>query len=166
MRDYTRVDADEIATFTTQESELTLSLSLTPGIVSSSSSVVPARFVAAVPCRADHQHFAINVLAVCDYLLAAGSPITAASEFSPPDVVYFSLYDRAFVKYTMQTANKVYVALAVVLLLLVATRFNWARWRALLVAFIGAPAGLISGMVGANAVAAIMSLVLGRGQSW
>lgn len=114
----------------------------------------------------DFQHFAINVLAVCDYLLAPGSPLIAAAALSPPDVVYFSLYDRVFIKYSMEMADKIYLALATAVATLLLTRYQWSRWRALVVALAGAPLGLVGGLLSANSVAALMSLVLGRGQSW
>jgi hypothetical protein len=85
---------------------------------------------------------------------------------SPPDVVYFSLYDRVFIKYSMEMADKIYLALATAVATLLLTRYQWSRWRALVVALAGAPLGLVGGLLSANSVAALMSLVLGRGQSW
>lgn len=51
------------------------------------------------------QHFADTTMAVLDHLLQVGSPLNTDTPWSPPNMVYYSFFDRIFVYYTMNTAK-------------------------------------------------------------
>lgn len=44
-------------------------------------------------------------MAVLDYLLRVGSPLNTDTPWSPPNMVYYSFFDRIFVYYSMNTAK-------------------------------------------------------------
>lgn len=75
------------------------------------------------------------------------------------------MYDRAFFKYSMETADKVYVGMATVALAFVLGNMNWNKLRPFGIAMIGTPLGVLAGLVVANLVAGIL-LVMDKGQRW
>lgn len=105
------------------------------------------------------QHFSANVLAIVDYLLSPESPLRNDKPWSPPDVVYMSLYDRIFLHWTMASANYAYVAIATVIATLAIANTRRDGVRAFIVAFVGAPLGTVAGIVSANIVAGAMVLI-------
>ncbi|WVQ99736.1 hypothetical protein IAU59_006878 [Kwoniella sp. CBS 9459] len=115
--------------------------------------------------RGSAQHFASNIQSIVDYLLSPASPLLKAETWSPPDMVYFSLFDRVFFHYSMDKADGVYMALAAVALALVIKNLRAKRWKAFVVALIGSPLGMIGGILSANFLAGILVLS-DRGQTW
>ncbi|WWC94440.1 hypothetical protein V866_001285 [Kwoniella sp. B9012] len=111
------------------------------------------------------QHFANNMIAILDYLTSPESPLLQVEEFSPPDMVYFSLFDLVFVHWPVDAANSVYTALAVIAGALSLRQLSKKRWKAFLVALIGTPLGLVGGALSANLLAAVLVLA-GKGQLW
>ncbi|WVQ67426.1 uncharacterized protein L199_005623 [Kwoniella botswanensis] len=111
------------------------------------------------------QHFANNMIAILDYLTSPESPLLQVEEFSPPDMVYFSLFDLVFVHWPVNAANSVYTSLAVIAGALALRQLSKKRWKAFLVALIGTPLGLVGGALSANLLAAVLVLA-GKGQLW
>lgn len=105
------------------------------------------------------QHFSANVLAIVDYLLSPESPLRAEKPWSPPDVIYMSLYDRVFFTWSMASANYAYTAIATVIATLAIANTRRDGARALVVAFVGAPLGTVAGIVVANIIATFMVLI-------
>lgn len=104
-------------------------------------------------------------MGIVDHLLSPESPLHDDKPWSPPDLVYISLYDRVFFHFSMQTANVAYVAIAAVSASLAFANLGRARAKAFTLALIGAPLGLVSGIISANVVATVMYL-LGKQMSW
>jgi hypothetical protein len=112
--------------------------------------------------RGSAQHFAGNTMAIVDYLLSPASPLHKET-WTPPNTVYFSLYDRVFFHWSMQTADSVYAALAALTL---AVMFAEVQvWKVFGLALLATPLGIVAGAASANAVAAAM-VWLGKGQAW
>jgi hypothetical protein len=104
-------------------------------------------------------------MAIVDHLLSPESPLHENKPWSPPDVVYVSLYDRIFIYFSMKAADVAYVAIATVSATLALANLGRFRVKAFFLAFIGAPLGLISGVISANVVATIMWFIH-REMSW
>jgi len=111
------------------------------------------------------QHFASNVMAILDHLLSPASPLSSGEPFSPPDMVYFSLYDLVFFSWAMETGTKAYIGMATIVVALTAARIDWARWRVFAIALVGTPLGMVAGIISANVVAGILFL-LGKKMTW
>ncbi|OCF60854.1 hypothetical protein L486_00497 [Kwoniella mangroviensis CBS 10435] len=111
------------------------------------------------------QHFANNMIAILDHLTSPESPLLQVEEFSPPDMVYFSLLDLIFVHWPVDAAKSVYTSLAVIAGALSVRQLSKKRWKAFLVALIGTPLGLVGGALSANFLAAVLVLA-GKGQLW
>jgi hypothetical protein len=111
------------------------------------------------------QHFSSNVMAVLDHLLSPSSPLHSDAPFSPPTMVYFSLYDLVFFSWSLEAGSRAYVAIAAVVVALMATRLDWKKWKVFALALIGAPLGLILGVLSANVMAGILFL-LGKKMTW
>lgn len=80
-------------------------------------------------------------------------------------MVYITQYDLMFVQWSMETADKVYLGMAMVVLALVVGNMNWKKMRVFGVAMIGTPVGLIAGLVSAGIVAGIM-ILFDKGLRW
>jgi predicted cobalt transporter CbtA len=65
----------------------------------------------------------------------------------------------------METATKIYAAMAAVVFVLTASTTNWRQGKILGVAGAGTVLGLIGGLISANVVAAVMTL-LDRRLAW
>ncbi|WVQ80122.1 hypothetical protein IAT38_002223 [Cryptococcus sp. DSM 104549] len=115
--------------------------------------------------RGAAQHFASNIQAIVDHLLSPSSPLLSPAPFSPPDIAYLSLFDLFFVQVPMDQADKVYTALAGVVIALVVRNVGKRRWKAAVVAGVGIPLGMVGGLVSANLLAFTLSAV-GKGQIW
>ena len=113
--------------------------------------------------RGSAQHFASNMMAVVDHLLSPSSPLS--SDFSPPDMVYYSLYDRVFFMWSMETATSAYLVLASFATALSLNRLDWTQWKVIVTAVVGTPLGVIMGIASANAVAGFM-VYNGKSLSW
>ncbi|WWD03211.1 hypothetical protein V865_001261 [Kwoniella europaea PYCC6329] len=111
------------------------------------------------------QHFANNMIAILDHLTSPESPLLQVEEFSPPEMVYFSLFDLVFVHWPVDAANNVYTSLAVIAGALSLRQLSKKRWKAFLVALIGTPLGLVGGALSADLLAAVLVLA-GKGQLW
>lgn len=103
------------------------------------------------------QHFTSNAMAIVDYLLSPGSPLGSEKEWSPPDVVYMSLYDRVFLTWTMKSADKAYIIIMSIIGAVTFANFGHDRAKAFAVALAGAPLGLVGGILSANVVAGLMT---------
>ncbi|KAJ9107223.1 hypothetical protein QFC20_003758 [Naganishia adeliensis] len=66
-------------------------------------------------------HFADTTMAVLDHLLQVGSPLNTDTPWSPPNMVYYSFFDRIFVYYSMNTAKLLCAVLIMVYVGLLAT---------------------------------------------
>jgi hypothetical protein len=102
-------------------------------------------------------------MAVVDHLLSPGSALLSPEPWSPPDIVYLSMFDMIYLTWTMKAADKAYVALAAVVLPVLL--FNAPGWKHSIVALFGTPVGLIAGLLSANGVAGLM-VTLGKGLAW
>jgi hypothetical protein len=111
------------------------------------------------------QHFANNVQAILDHLLCPASPLHSDQPWSPPNMVYLSLYDRVFVSWSMETATKAYSVIAAAVVAFIAARVQWGQWKAYALALLSNPLGQVAGIVSANLIAGVMVL-LGRSLSW
>lgn len=111
------------------------------------------------------QHFTSNAMAIVDYLLSPGSPLGTEDEWSPPDVVYMSLYDRIFLSWTMANADKAYILITSIVGAITLANIRRERGRAFAIALIGAPLGLAGGILTANIVAFVMA-ASGKQMGW
>ncbi|ADV23802.1 hypothetical protein I305_05745 [Cryptococcus gattii E566] len=103
------------------------------------------------------QHFTSNIQAIVDHLLSPSSPLLSPAPFSPPDVVYFSLFDRAFFHFPMSKADGWYISIAAVATALAFWHLSNKKAKAIVVAAIGTPLGVLGGLAGANAFASVLS---------
>jgi len=103
-------------------------------------------------------------MAVVDFLTSPASPLLSPEPWHAPDIVYFSLFDRIWISYSMDTADKLYVALAAVIAAWSITRMYGQR-RVFAISLFGAPIGFIGSLLTANIVAATMGLI-DRRQTW
>ncbi|KIR26373.1 hypothetical protein I307_04372 [Cryptococcus deuterogattii 99/473] len=107
--------------------------------------------------RGTAQHFTSNIQAIVDHLLSPSSPLLSPAPFSPPDVVYFSLFDRAFFHFPMSKADGWYISIAAVSTALAFWHLSNKKTKAIVVAAIGTPLGVLGGLAGANAFASVLS---------
>lgn len=114
--------------------------------------------------RGSAQHMADSTIAVLDHLLTEGSPLNTDSPWSPPDLVYFSLYDVIYVHYSVQAATYIYGLTAALFVLLLVTRAR--GWTTYGKAIVGAFGSFFVGLLAAVSVAVFLRYGLGRGQSW
>jgi Zn-dependent M28 family amino/carboxypeptidase len=108
------------------------------------------------------QHFGDNVLAIVDHLLTSNSALATGS-FTPPNMVYLSLFDIWFFSWTMATADKAYAVIAV--LAITVTLLNVSLTKSMLLTLIGAPLGLVAGLLSANALAGLL-VAIDKRQLW
>lgn len=111
------------------------------------------------------QHFTSNAMAILDYLLSPESPLGSDKEWSPPDVVYMSLYDRIFLTWSMKKADFAYIIITTIVGAVALANLRSDRAKAFGIALLGAPLGLVGGLLSANLVAGVMTL-LGRQMGW
>ncbi|KIR69961.1 hypothetical protein I310_06278 [Cryptococcus deuterogattii CA1014] len=107
--------------------------------------------------RGTAQHFTSNIQAIVDHLLSPSSPLLSPAPFSPPDVVYFSLFDRAFFHFPMSKADGWYISIAAVSTALAFWHLSNKKTKAIVVAAIGTPLGVLGGLAGANTFASVLS---------
>lgn len=115
--------------------------------------------------RGSAQHMADSTIAVLDHLLVEGSPLNTDSPWSPPDLVYYSLYDAIYVHYSVKAATYIYGATALVFVALLVARMH-GGWRTYAKAIAGAFGSFFAGLIAALFVAVFLRYGLGRGQSW
>jgi hypothetical protein len=108
------------------------------------------------------QHFGDNVLAIVDHLLTNSSALSTGA-FSPPDMVYCSLYDTWFFSWSMKAADKAYLAIAALVTISTFANVKWGK--PMLLTIVGAPLGLVAGLLSANALAGLLTLT-GKRQLW
>jgi hypothetical protein len=111
------------------------------------------------------QHFTSNIQAIVDHLLSPDSSLGGTDPLQAPHTVYFSLYDRIFISYSMKTADKVCIAITASVLALLFSQGWIRRWRVGVFALMTAPAGLVVGLGMANLVGLVMKS-LGKGLRW
>jgi hypothetical protein len=108
------------------------------------------------------QHFGDNVLAIVDHLLNNSTTLSSGT-FTPPDMVYLGLFDRAFFSWSMKAADKAYLIIAALVTISTFANVSWGR--SMLLTVIGAPLGLVAGLLSANALAGFLALI-GKRQLW
>ncbi|WWC62230.1 uncharacterized protein I303_104826 [Kwoniella dejecticola CBS 10117] len=111
------------------------------------------------------QHFANNIIAIVDHLTSPTSPLLQSEPFSPPNMVYFSLFDQIFVHWPIDASMPYYTALATLVVVLSVKHLSSKRWKAFLSSLIGTPLGMLGGAAAANLLAAVLRLS-GKGQIW
>jgi TRAP-type mannitol/chloroaromatic compound transport system permease large subunit len=99
------------------------------------------------------QHFADATMAVLDHLLQVGSPLNTDTPWSPPNMVYYSLYDRIFVYYSMNTANLLCACIMLVYVGILATRVRESERKVYQKALAASFGNLFVGILAAVAVA-------------
>jgi hypothetical protein len=112
------------------------------------------------------QHFADTVMAVLDHLLQAGSSLNIDTPWSPPNMVYYSFFDRIFVHYSMNTAKLIsaIIMLAYVVLLAMFTSESERRvYRRALASSFG---NLLVGIVGSVLVAVFLAYGMKKSHTW
>ncbi|ORY69282.1 hypothetical protein BCR35DRAFT_319080 [Leucosporidium creatinivorum] len=119
------------------------------------------------------QHMGENTLALLEYLTSAdttmgNSPIAEKLPLAKTkDVVYFSgLGGKLFLVYTRKQATMIYGAMASVATIIVADRVDWSRKSVYFAGAIGVGGSFLAAIVGANAAAAVASLVMGKTMTW
>lgn len=105
-------------------------------------------------------------MGIFDHILGPDNILVAPTEWSPPDLWYAGLFDTFWLRLEMERANKVYTAMIMALLLLLATRAGSGRMHVYALAYATAFASMVAGLVASVLVALLMAEVLGRGQSW
>lgn len=119
------------------------------------------------------QHTGENTLAMLEWLTSANTTMgnSPTAEKLPliktKDMVYFSgLGGKLFLVYTRKQATLIYGALASVTTVIVADRVDWSRKGVYLAGAIGVGGSFLAAIVGANAAAAVTSLVMGKPMTW
>jgi hypothetical protein len=112
------------------------------------------------------QHFGDTVLHVLDYLLEAGSPLNTDAPWTPLNSVYYSLYDRIYVRYSMQTADLLCLSLLLVFTALFWTGTERQSRGTYYKAAAGPITDLLVSLLTAVSVAVLLRYVLHKGQSW
>lgn len=110
------------------------------------------------------QHFGANIHAVLQQLTGPDSPLVSNTPWSAPDLVYVSLFDRVFLKWSMSAADKAYPALAAVVAAITFPR-SLKRAKVLALAVVATPLGMVAALAAANGWAAGLSLA-GWKQTW
>jgi Zn-dependent M28 family amino/carboxypeptidase len=108
------------------------------------------------------QHFGDNVLAIVDHLLN-NSTTLSSGKFTPPDMVYLGLFDRVFFSWSMKAADKAYLIIAALVTISTFANVTWGK--SMLLTVVGAPLGLVAGLLSANALAGFLTLI-GKRQLW
>ena len=104
-------------------------------------------------------------MSIVDYLLSSASPLLKTKDWSPPDIVYFSLYDRMFIRFSMASADKAYTAMTAVAVAVTAMSGVWWRWRPFVIALLSTPIAFLVGMASAVGTAGIM-ILLDKQMTW
>jgi hypothetical protein len=112
------------------------------------------------------QHFGDTVLHVVDYLLEAGSPLNTDTPWSPMNSVYYSLYDRVYIKYSMQTADLLCLSLLVAFGGLFFTRTATQSRKIYYKAMLGPISDFLVGLLAALTMAVFLRYGLKKGQTW
>ncbi|WWC69875.1 uncharacterized protein I206_103818 [Kwoniella pini CBS 10737] len=111
------------------------------------------------------QHFANNIIAIVDHLTSPSSPLLQSEPFSPPNMVYFSLYDQIFIQWPMEASLPYYTALATIAIALNLKHLTAKRWKSFVISLLGTPLGMVGGAFTANVLAAVLRLT-GKSQIW
>ncbi|WVQ77899.1 hypothetical protein IAR50_007604 [Cryptococcus sp. DSM 104548] len=115
--------------------------------------------------RGSAQHFTSNIHAIVDHLLSPSSPLSSSLPFSPPDKVYFGLFDKVFLHWDMKEADRWYTGLAAVAGVLAVRRLQGKGWKVITVASAATLFGLAGGFIGPNLLAYILTK-LGKPLLW
>ncbi|ODO08317.1 hypothetical protein L198_00041 [Cryptococcus wingfieldii CBS 7118] len=111
------------------------------------------------------QHFTSNIHAVVSHLLSPSSPLSSNLPWSPPDKVYFGLFDKVFLYWDMKAADRWYTALAAVSGVLAVRRLKGKGWKIITTASLATISGLAGGFIGPNLLAFTLTK-LGRPLLW
>ncbi|GBE89509.1 Putative endoplasmic reticulum metallopeptidase [Sparassis crispa] len=121
------------------------------------------------------QHMGENVLALLLYLSSPESPLPTLTEgYTRPTTVFFQ-YLGYFYLYSFRTANTIYLAMLVTSLILAKVTYvdpapALKKGKGLLgehaKGILAVSSAFVGSLVGANVVAVVMRLVLGKGMSW
>ncbi|ORX35606.1 hypothetical protein BD324DRAFT_660481 [Kockovaella imperatae] len=116
--------------------------------------------------RGSAQHFSENVMTAVEYLTSPASPILHSEEWSPPSMVYLTMYDKIFQSWSMETATPVYIGfIASLATVMTLSSVNFRAWKPVVAALVGTPLALVFSAISANTIAYIMSS-RGHGLSW
>lgn len=118
-------------------------------------------------------HMGENTLAMLEWLTSAESAMgnSPTAEKLPlvktKDIIYFSgLGGKLFFVYTRKQATIIYGAMASIATIIVADRVDWSRKGVYFAGAIGVGGSFLAAIVGANAAAAVTSLVMGKTMTW
>ncbi|KAJ8297177.1 putative endoplasmic reticulum metallopeptidase 1 [Rhodotorula toruloides] len=121
------------------------------------------------------QHMGDNVLALLEYLTSPETTMGNSAQPTPvlpraptSHTIFFSaLGGKVFVVYSRATATILYGILAALVAVVVTDRVDWAKEKKVyILSVVGVLGGLISSIVGANLVAAALSLGMGKSMTW
>ncbi|GAA6054771.1 hypothetical protein JCM3770_000935 [Rhodotorula araucariae] len=121
------------------------------------------------------QHTGENLIPLLEYLTSPETIMGNSPESGPilphaptSDMIFFSaLGGKLFIVYSRATATLLYSILAAAAAVVVTDRVNWAtQKKAYVLGTIGVFGGLVSAILGANLVALLTSVVMGKSMSW
>lgn len=112
------------------------------------------------------QHFADATIAVLDHLLQVGSPLNTDTPWSPPNMVYYSFYDRIFIYYSMNAANLLCACIVLVYVGILATRVRDSERKVYRKALAAAFGNLLIGIIAAVSVAVFFAYGLKKSHTW
>jgi len=121
------------------------------------------------------QHTGENLIPLLEYLTSSDTTMGNSHESTPilphaptSHTIFFSaLGGKVFVVYSRATATLVYGIIAALVTVIATDRVDWATHKkAYTLGVVGVLGGLVSAVVGANSVAFLTSVVLGKPMSW
>jgi hypothetical protein len=112
------------------------------------------------------KHFGDTVLAVLDHLLKPGSALNTDTPWSPMNSVFYSLYDRIYISYSMKTADLLCFGSLVAFVALFFARTEKSHRGVYYKALFGPILDLVTGLLAAIATAILLRYILNKGQSW
>lgn len=116
--------------------------------------------------RLDMQHFGDTVLAVLDHLLQPGSPLNTDTPWTPLNSVFYSLYDRVYVQYSMRTGDVLCATFLATFIMLFMARTQASHRAVYYKAILSPIADFAVGLLAAISTAVLLRYVLKKGQSW
>jgi hypothetical protein len=105
-------------------------------------------------------------MAVLDHLMQAGSPLNTDTPWSPPNMVYYSFFDRIFVYYSMNTAKLLCAFLILVYIGLLATCTSETERTVYRRALASTFGNLLVGIATTVSIAIILANVLQKSHTW
>lgn len=105
-------------------------------------------------------------MAVLDHLLQAGSSLNTDTPWSPPNMVYYSFFDRIFVHYSMSTANLLCATIIMAYVALLSMFTSESERRVYRRALASSFANLLAGIIGSVLVAVFLAYGLKKSHTW